>query len=418
MFLRKSYINQIKTIISKENLLVILWPRQAGKTSLLYLLKEDVNIQKKFTKIVYFNFEDIFGKKEFINKQDFYDFIKTNTGADMQDKKTLIMLDEVQEVKNAQWLLKSLYDDKKYQATIIATWSGMRQLSSGWSSLVGRGGELTVYPFSFKEFVESKWLIFPTKIEISQSLQEQFANLWKEFCTRWWYPAVIFANSQEDKITELGKILTRLVEKDIAFWLNKQELPAFEKVLQYVVRNAWNLLKYEAISQEIGISKKNIESYIYFLNKSQILYNVYPFFKDKTKELTTHPKLYLWDIWLMTFLTKNYDLANDGRAIENNTFLEILKNKKHIHDEIKIYRKLNNSEIDFLYQYVSGEILPIEIKSGNETTIPKIFYSFDEEYPKTKTYIKTTNNISTKKKLWDTDKNIIFSPNRNISNCL
>jgi len=48
---------------------------------------------------------------------------------------------------------------------------------------------------------------------------------------------VIFVNSQEDKITELGKILTRLVEKDIAFWLNKQELPAFEKVLQYVVRN-------------------------------------------------------------------------------------------------------------------------------------------------------------------------------------
>jgi predicted AAA+ superfamily ATPase len=65
-------------------------------------LKEEINVKKKFNTIVYFNFEDIFGKKEFINKQDFYDFIKTNTGADMQDKKTLIMLDEVQEVKNAQ----------------------------------------------------------------------------------------------------------------------------------------------------------------------------------------------------------------------------------------------------------------------------------------------------------------------------
>ena len=102
MFLRKSYIDQIKSTISKEKLLVILGARQAGKTSLLYLLKEETSIQKKFTKIVYFNFEDIFGKKEFINKQDFYDFIKTNTGADMQDKKTLILLDEVQEVKNAQ----------------------------------------------------------------------------------------------------------------------------------------------------------------------------------------------------------------------------------------------------------------------------------------------------------------------------
>jgi predicted AAA+ superfamily ATPase len=102
MFLRKSYINQIKTLISKEKLLVILGSRQAGKTSLLYLLREDSSMQKTFDTIVYFNFEDIFGKKEFISKQDFYDFIKTNTGADMKDKKTLIMLDEIQEIQNAQ----------------------------------------------------------------------------------------------------------------------------------------------------------------------------------------------------------------------------------------------------------------------------------------------------------------------------
>lgn len=83
------------------------------------------------------------------------------------------------------------------------------------------------------------------------------------------------------------------MERDIAFWLTKQELPAFEKVLQYVVRNTCNTLKYETIAQETGISKKNAESYLYFLHKSQILHYVYPFFKDKTKELTTHPKIYL-----------------------------------------------------------------------------------------------------------------------------
>jgi len=102
MFLRKSYIDQIRSIISKEKLLVVFGARQVGKTSLLYLLKEEISIQKKYKKIVYFNFEDIFGKKEFVNKQDFYDFIKTNTDADLQDKKTLIMLDEVQEVSNVQ----------------------------------------------------------------------------------------------------------------------------------------------------------------------------------------------------------------------------------------------------------------------------------------------------------------------------
>jgi predicted AAA+ superfamily ATPase len=150
----------------------------------------------------------------------------------------------------------------------------------------------------------------------------------------------------------------------MAFRLKKQELPVFEKVLQYIVRNTCNLLKYEAMTQEIGISRKSAENDVSFLIKSQILYDVYQFFQDKTKELTTHPKMYLGDVGLMTFLTKNYDLANDGRGIENNTFLELLKNKTCAYDEIKIYKKLNKSEIDFIYHYTSGELLPIEIKAG------------------------------------------------------
>jgi predicted AAA+ superfamily ATPase len=158
-------------------------------------------------------------------------------------------------------------------------------------------------------------------------------------------------------------------------------------------------LKYEAVSQETGITKKTLENYLSILEKSQILHYVYPFFQDKTKELTTHPKVYLGDLGLMTFLTKNYDLANDGRGIENSVFLELLKNKSHTHDEIKTYKKLNNSEIDFIYHFSSGTLLPIEIKAGNETTIPKIFYSFASEYPQTKKFIKTTNGISAVKTL-------------------
>jgi predicted AAA+ superfamily ATPase len=184
MFIRKCYLQQIKSLVSQEKLLVILGARQAGKTSLLYMVREDIDITKRFSTIVYFNFEDVFGKKSFTNKQDVYDFILTNTGADLKDKDTLIMLDEVQEIENAQGILKSLYDEETYLATVIATGSGMRQMSNEGSSLVGRGGELTVYPFSFSEFVESKGLNFPHTSTISPSIQAQFATLWQEFCTR------------------------------------------------------------------------------------------------------------------------------------------------------------------------------------------------------------------------------------------
>ena len=58
------------------------------------------------------------------------------------------------------------------------------------------------------------------------------------------------------------------------------------------------------------------------------------------------------------------------------------------------------------------------VEASRLAGVKKIFYSFDQEYPKTKKYIKTTSRISSKKKLPDTDKFVIFSPNRNISNCI
>jgi hypothetical protein len=56
-----------------------------------------------------------------------------------------------------------------------------------------------------------------------------------------------------------------------------------------------------------------------------------------------------------------------------------LKNKQFNTDEIKIYKKTSKSEIDFIYDgYLN--FVPIEVKSTNTKSIPKIFYSFEKDY--------------------------------------
>lgn len=410
MLVRKCYIEKIKNLLHKEKMIFLLGPRQAWKTTLLFLLKEDKKVKKIYPHIVYYNFEDTFGNKQFTNKRDFCSFLITETGIDFQDKNTLLMLDEVQSVENAEAILKTLYDDKDIKAKIIVTGSGMWHLAqTPWATLVGRWAELMIYPFDFQEYVESQWLKYPSLSWLTPSVVKQLLPLREQFCTWGWYPAVVLASSQEEKLTELGKIITRFLDKDIAFWITKKELPNFEKVLQYLVRNTWNLLKYETIAQQLGMKTKAIESYIYFLTRSFVVHQVYPFFTDNTKELTTHPKTYLWDTWLITFLTRNYDTAHDGRVIENAIFLELLKNKTHTHDAIKTYKKISKSEIDFIYQYSNGDIIPIEAKAGNSLTIPQIFYSFMQEYSKTKKCCKTISWPYQEKKL-SNKKKIIFVP--------
>jgi hypothetical protein len=58
--------------------------------------------------------------------------------------------------------------------------------------------------------------------------------------------------------------------------------------------------------------------------------------------------------------------------------------------------------------------IPIEVKSGNKKAIPKIFYSFEEEYSnKTNFYVFTNSKSFSKEKI--IDKDLFIIPNNLIS---
>jgi len=103
---------------------------------------------------------------------------------------------------------------------------------------------------------------------------------------------------------------------------------------------------------------------------------------------------------VLNFIEKSFDYReNNGKIIENFVYNELEKNKKFGSDSIKIYKKLSKSEIDFIYDGLDM-CIPIEVKSGNTGAIPKIFYSFEEEYgQKTTAYILTNRLYSESKSI-------------------
>jgi predicted AAA+ superfamily ATPase len=53
---------------------------------------------------------------------------------------------------------------------------------------------------------------------------------------------------------------------------------------------------------------------------------------------------------MINYLQKSFDFReNDGKIVENFVFNELQKNKKYNSDEIKTYKKITKSEIDFIY---------------------------------------------------------------------
>ena len=411
-FRRWIYLDKIFNTLKKEKLILLVWPRQVGKTTLLKILQNELK-----EKTYYYSFEDEFEKLSYSNKTEFISFFQTILWVDFYSK-GILMLDEFQYVFWWNKILKSLYDDNKVKLKIIATGSWMWNLKEDNSSLVWRWEEIFVYPFSFFEFIEIKWYNL-TNFSINSYndlLAKYFSKAYEEFLIFGWYPAVVLAQTKQEKIKNLEKIIKKYIEKDISFFLSEQDFINFKKFFLYFVSQIWNLIKKESIANYLWIKTKKVEKYLMILEKTLFLSFAYPFFKNKQKEYSQAPKAYFVDVGIVNFLKKNFEFIDFWINNEHFIFNELQKSKQYNQDEIKIYKKLSKSEIDFIYDGLE-KLIPIEVKSSNSLAIPKIFYSFEKDYwEKVNFYVKTTKTVFDKTKI--EDKDLLFIPNFLISKIL
>lgn len=407
IYRRKKYLDKIYKSLQTEKLVLLLWTRQVWKTTILEILQKELEWS-----IYFYSFEDDFSMQEFNSKDEFLNYFKLSLGVNFFED-WYFLIDEFQYVKNGEQILKSIYDDKNIKLKLVVTWSGLWTYNdeNKWT-LVWRWAEIFVYSFDFFEFLEYKWLNSSdlSFSDLSSSICSVIKPYMDEYLTFGWYPAVLNANTKNEKIIELEKIINRYLDRDINFFLDKDELINFKKFFTFLNTQIWNLVKKEAIAEYLWIKLKYVEKYLNILEKTMFISRVYPFFKDKSKEYSSLPKFYFSDIWILNFLEKSFDFReNNWKVIENFVYTELLKNKLFNSDEIKVYKKLTKSEIDFVYDGMDL-FIPIEVKSWNKKNPPKIFHFFEEDYwNKTSFYIMTNSNVIKKEKV--SDKELFFIPN-------
>jgi len=406
LFKRKKYLDKIYKYLENSKLIILYWARQVWKTSLIKILIKDVKLK---TKKYYINFDDIFEKK-WNNKQEFLNYINFNYSVDFY-KEWILFLDEIQTIENIEQILKSIYDDEEIKVKIIATWSWLWQIKKLWSSLVWRIKEIYIYPFSFYEFLELKNI--DTKyFEIEKYedfMYDKIEPILKEFYLYWWYPAVILAKTKEDKIEKISEIIEMYLKKDIYYFLKENDVISFKKLFSYLSYNISSSVNISKLSNYLWINRKKIEYYLEILEKSFLLYKVFPFYNDTRKEYSKQSEFFLNDLWIINYFKNNFNFIEfDWNVIENFSYLELLKNKKTNSDEIKTYNKLNWSEIDFIYCYREWWIIPIEIKLKNNDIIPKIFNSFEKDYKDSiKIFTRTSTNFIWNRKVESKEIKII-----------
>src|SRR3990167_2049464 len=145
IYIHRELEEKIAPFLKRREVLAILGPRQAGKTTFLEYLTKELQQEKKKVKFITFE------------KRTDLDLFN----ASIEDFKALIedydcvIIDEFQYAKDGGKALKYLYDTTKVKFIVSGSSSLELTFQTG-KYMVGRMFDFTLAPFSFREFLSAK----------------------------------------------------------------------------------------------------------------------------------------------------------------------------------------------------------------------------------------------------------------------
>lgn len=384
---RKEYIDKLLAYKDKDLIKVISGLRRSGKSTLLELYREHLKQQGIDNRqIQFYNFEL---PENYLNKtwSDIYFEIKNKF---QPDKTNYIFLDEVQNIPLFEKLVDGLFATEN--TDVYITGSNAFLLSSELATLLsGRYIEISILPFSFKEYLIARGIETNNKYLNYEALFFDYVNETSM------PKGVELRGSGYDKIYEyLEAIYTTIIEKDITQRYQINDKRAFTNIVKFVASNIGNLLSPGNISKALKQDRQNthhttVEKYLEYLVDSFVFYKVNRFDLKGMKQLAAQEKYYLVDVGLLNVLAGKERITDRGHILENIVYLELLRRSNKVWTG-----SARNIEVDFVCKNTTGEIEYYQVawQMTSESTIEREFGALEkvnDNYPK---YLLTTDSFT------------------------
>jgi uncharacterized protein len=320
--------------------IVIIGPRQSGKTTLLRKIFEDYANEAAF-----YNCDETVLRQLFSNQNSAV--LRSVIG-----KNKLIFLDEAQRVENIGLSLKIIVDSIP-GVQVLASGSSAFELSDKLSEpLTGRKWEHQLYPLSFEELARNK----DVATEIAKlKLRLIYGS----------YPEVLTKPGLETQIlTNLG---SSYLYKDIFSLHDIRKPELLEKLLQALALQICSEVSYNELAQLLNTDPATIARYIDILEKAFIIFRLPNYSSNLRNEIKRSRKIYFLDNGIRNSLIADYrdvELRGDiGMLWENYVVSELLKQRGNHQSLSKAYfwRSKTAAEIDYL-EIENAMITAYEIK--------------------------------------------------------
>lgn len=376
VYIKRILESELEKQLKRKEILAIIGPRQAGKTTLVqHLLKECKNVNNV-------TFDDVNAKNLFIENIDAFisEHVKSYD---------YLFIDEIQYVPDSGQKLKYIYDTQKIK--IIISGSSASEISiTSLKYLVGRVFIYHLYPLSFEEFLsyKNKNLLLTIKKNPYKAMHNLVKPLLEEYLKFGGYPSVVLAEDEEDKKTILKNIYNTYFLREIKEIFYIKDDYKLVRLLKALALQIGNIVNYQEMAGITNYSTNEIKEYLSILKKTFICQEAMNFHTNKRNELKKSPKIFFVDTGFRNTVINNFSLeANRGSINENLVAQEIIKKDL----ELKYWRTQSKAEVDFVIEK-ENKIMPVEVKNKiNKTVIGKSLFSFIEQYEPSTTVIISTD---------------------------
>ena len=222
-----------KSAIASPNVLAILGVRRSGKSVLSWNLTGG--------NALYVNFFD--ERLSAFRSDDFERLL--NAARELWGEPEIVVLDEVQEVKGWEMFVSRLRLNKR----VVVTGSSSRLLSGEMATyLMGRHVELTLFPFSFREFLRFKGVRLSENWEYSDREVSRVKRELEEYLEIGGFPeAVRFGRFY------LSQIYRDLIERDVIMRHGVKHADALRELARYLISNHSSEFTYSRLGSLVGI---------------------------------------------------------------------------------------------------------------------------------------------------------------------
>ncbi len=404
MIKRKLY-QKIKEHLLKPEITLIVGPRQAGKTTLMKLLEEE--LRREGHKTVFFNLDIETDKEYFQSQSKLLKKIELEIGRE----RGFVFIDEIQRKEDAGLFLKGIYDMGLPYKFIISGSGSIELKERIKESLVGRKRIFELTTLTFEEFVN-----YRTGYKYESKLQEFFLveetkarELLEEYLNFGGYPRVVLNLELSEKEAEIKEIYQSYIEKDISYLLKVYKIEEFSRLVRVLAREIGRPIKLSELSNTLGISISTLRNYLWYLEKTFIIQVVTPYFTNLRKELTKAPVYYFYDLGLLNFAGGVFGrLKEPGFVFQNFVYNLLKENLNNSSSKVYYWRTKDGAEIDFVVDE-GIRVIPIEVKysSLKSSQVTRSMKSFIEKY---KPEVALVVNLTLENELIIGSTRIVFIP--------